>query len=126
MKRVITAIILTVLTLALAFTGKKIATDSILFIQETMTQIDTDLEKGNYAQALETSQTFLEEWDKHHGRMCIFLQHDHLDPLENIFALLPYYIEHNEIVIARANCRTVCTVTEHILKTEQITVENLL
>ena len=126
MKRIATAFILTVLIFALAFAGRYIATKSIVSIQTAMEQIDTDLAVGNKEQALETSRAFLEEWDKHHGRMCIFLQHDHLDPLETIFALLPYYIEHDDITLARANCKTVRTVTEHILKTEQITVENLL
>ncbi|MGN0478480.1 MAG: DUF4363 family protein [Hominenteromicrobium sp.] len=49
-----------------------------------------------------------------------------MDPLENVFAVLPYYIEQGEISLARAECLLAQNVTEHILKTERVTLENLL
>lgn len=126
MKRIITAAVLTVSIIVLAFTGRWIAQDSIRQIQSAMEQIDTALAADDTEQALKTSEEFLQEWDRHHGRMCLFLQHDHLDPLENVFALLPFYIQSGEILLARAECKGVRTITDHILKTEQVTIENIL
>ena len=66
------------------------------------------------------------EWETIHGQLCLFLQHEHLDPLESVFAVLPYYIEQGEIALAQSECRLVRSVTEHILKTERVTLENIL
>lgn len=126
MKRVIAAISLTVLILLLCLYGKHVTQEGLYLVQDTMEQIEIDLANGETESALQRSETFLSEWDAHHGRMCLFLQHEHLDPLESVFAVLPYYIEQNEITLARAECRMVRTMTEHILKTEQITLENIL
>ena len=126
MKRIIAAAVLTCSIIVLAFIGRRIATDNIQKIQTAMEQVDTSLAAGNTAQALRVSEQFLENWDKHHGRLCLFLQHDHLDPLESTFSLLPYYIQEGEIMLARAECKNVRTVTDHILKTEMVTLENIL
>ena len=47
------------------------------------------------------------DWEKIHDKLCVFLPHEHLEPLENIFAVLPYYIEQEEVSLARAECQMV-------------------
>ena len=44
---------------------------------------------------------------------------------ENIFAVLPYYIEQEEVSLARAECQMVKNTAEHIQKTERIAFENV-
>lgn len=126
MKRILAAAALTITIFALSFYGKHATESSIRMIQDTVMQIDTALADGNSEHALTLSRAFLLEWEKHHDKMCLFLQHEHLDPLENIFALLPYYIEQGDIVLARAECLSVRTAAEHLLKTERLTLENIL
>ena len=126
MRRITAAVILTVLILAVSFTGRIMTNNSISYIQSAMHDIDRHLSEGNTDAARQVCDAFLVEWEKHHDRLCMFLQHEHLDPLENILAVLPYYIEQGEIVLAQAECRTVQSITEHITRTEQITLENIL
>ena len=87
---------------------------------------DELLAEGDTEQALKISEEFQAEWETIHGQLCLFLQHEHLDPLESVFAVLPYYIEQGEITLAQSECRLVRSVTEHILKTERVTLENIL
>lgn len=56
------------------------------------------------------------DWEKIHDKLCVFLPHEHLEPLENIFAVLPYYIEQEEVSLARAECQMVKNTAEHIQK----------
>ena len=65
------------------------------------------------------------DWEKIHDNLCVFLPHEHLEPLENIFAVLPYYIEQEEVSLARAECQMVKNTAEHIQKTERIAFENV-
>lgn len=65
------------------------------------------------------------DWEKIHDKLCVFLPHEHLEPLENIFAVLPYYIEQEEVSLARAECQMVKNTAEHIQKTERIAFENV-
>ena len=125
MKRIFAAGILTVSMLTLAFVGQWVAKDNIRKIQTVMEQVDIGLAAGDRETALKVSEDFIKDWDRLHGRLCLFLQHDHLDPLEKVFALLPFYITEGEITLARAECKNVCTMTEHILKTEMVTLENI-
>ena len=62
------------------------------------------------------------DWEKIHDKLCVFLPHEHLEPLENIFAVLPYYIEQEEVSLARAECQMVKNTAEHS-KTERIAFE---
>ncbi len=126
MRRIIAAVILSVMILAVSLTGRIMTNKSISHIQSAMNDIDRHLSERNMDAALRDCDSFLIEWEKHHSRLCMFLQHEHLDPLENIFAVLPYYIEQGEVVLAQAECRTVQSITEHIIRTEQITIENIL
>ena len=72
MKRIIAAALLTIFILALSFYGKWATQDSILLIQRTMEQIDIELANGDTEHALQQSEDFMNEWDKHHSRMCLF------------------------------------------------------
>ena len=126
MRRILAAIILTVAALTVSLTGRLLTDDSITYIQQSMSEIDSLLSENKTHEALQTCGSFLQEWENHHGRLCMFLQHEHLDPLENIFAVLPFYIEQGETVLARAECRTAISLTEHIDKTERISFENIL
>lgn len=126
MKRVITAVIFAVFAVAVCWLGRALTEKHVEEISDTMAQIDSLLEEGDTEQALELSRSFLNEWESIHGQLCLFLQHEHLDPLESVFAVLPYYIEQGEISLARSECRLVQTTTDHILKTERVTIENIL
>ena len=75
--------------------------------------------------ALEESRKLQADWEKIHDKLCVFLPHEHLEPLENIFAVLPYYIEQEEVSLARAECQMVKNTAEHIQKTERIAFENV-
>ena len=54
--------------------------------------IDRLLSDGEAEKALEESRKLQADWEKIHDKLCVFLPHEHLEPLENIFAVLPYYI----------------------------------
>ena len=75
--------------------------------------------------ALVESRKLQADWEKIHDKLCVFLPHEHLEPLENIFAVLPYYIEQEEVSLARAECQMVKNTAEHIQKTERIAFENV-
>lgn len=126
MKRVVTAAVLAAFAFAVCIFGRSITAKHTEKITETMAQIDTALAQGDTDKALEISKAFQSEWESMHGQLCLFLQHEHLDPLESVFAVLPYYIEQNEISLVRSECRLVQNTTEHIIKTERITPENIL
>ncbi len=126
MKRIIAAIILTLMIFAIGFTGKMLTNQSINYIQSSIGKIDNALSEGDMLRASRECNDFLKQWEKHHGFLCMYLQHEHLDPLENIFSVLPYYIEQEEIIPAQAECRRIISITEHVRKNEQITLENIL
>ena len=126
MRRIIAAIILTFMIVAVGLTGRYLTNQSIYYIQMSMKKIDTALSDGNEKEALQVCNNFLQQWEKHHGRLCMFLQHEHLDPIENIISVLPFYIEKGDSIPAQAECRTVISITEHILKTERVSLENIL
>ena len=126
MKRVFAAIVLTLLILLLCVCGRMVTHSSIQTMQETMAEIESELTQGNTEIALLKSKSFLTEWESTHGNLCLFLQHAQLDSLEKIFAVLPYYIEQEKILEACAECKIAQAIAEHILKTEQISLENIL
>lgn len=126
MKRVIAAAFLVVLAIAICLFGRFTTAKHTEEIQTAMAQIDAKLTAGDFAGALEDSRSIQQEWEHIHGQLCLFLQHEHLEPLENVFAVLPYYIEQKEVSLARSECLLVQNVTEHICKTERLTPENLL
>ena len=86
---------------------------------------DRLLSDGEAEKALEESRKLQADWEKIHDKLCVFLPHEHLEPLENIFAVLPYYIEQEEVSLARAECQMVKNTAEHIQKTERIAFENV-
>lgn len=126
MKRVAAAAVLLVLALGVSLYGRFLTEHSTDEIIGTMQHIDVLLEENDTAAALELSEKFQKRWEKLHRRLCLFLQHEELDPLENTFAVLPYYIRADSIDRARAECRLVISVTEHIELTERINFENIL
>lgn len=83
------------------------------------------LSDGEAEKALVESRKLQADWEKIHDKLCVFLPHEHLEPLENIFAVLPYYIEQEEVSLARAECQMVKNTAEHIQKTERIAFENV-
>ena len=99
---------------------------SVDYIQRTVFEIDSLLSESKTEAALKKCTDLLEQWESRHVGMCMFLQHEHLDPIENILATLPFYIEQNEILLARAECRSIYSLTEHVIRTEEITFENIL
>lgn len=126
MRRIAAAAILTLMIIGIGLSGRILTEKSINYVQTSMHSIDISLSNGDTHKATQECRAFLEHWDKQHGLLCMFLQHEHLDPIENILAVLPFYIEQDEIILARAECRTLISITEHIRKTEQITLENIL
>lgn len=126
MKRIFAAIVLTLLILLLCACGHAVTSRSIQHIQSAMADIEANLNSGNTEIALQKSESFLREWEATHGNLCLFLQHAQLDSLEKIIAVLPYYIDQEHIVQACAHCQTAQAIAEHILKTEQISLENIL
>ena len=126
MKRVVTAALLAVFVLVICTACRMVTEKQVERITDTMVQLDEALLLGKTDEALEISQAFLKDWEGIHDQLCLFLQHEHLDPLENIFSVLPYYIAQGEITLARAQCRTVETTANHILKTEHVTLHNIL
>ena len=126
MKRIAAAAVLAAVVLGICVFGRVMTERQTERIAGVMAEIDTLLADGEKERALEISEDFLAEWESIHGQLCLFLQYAHLDPLESVFAILPYYIEQDEISLARSECRLVQTVTEHILKTERVTLENIL
>ena len=95
-------------------------------IINSMETIERHLEAGDRAAALNATQRFLLRWEKMHGEICLYLQHDHLDPLENVFSVLPFYVENDLTDTAIAECRLAAAHTQHILRSERISYENLL
>ena len=79
----------------------------------------------NTARSANTLIVSAENIDRLLSELCVFLPHEHLEPLENIFAVLPYYIEQEEVSLARAECQMVKNTAEHIQKTERIAFENV-
>ena len=126
MKRIAAAAVLAAAVLGICVFGRIVTKKQTERIIGVMAEIDNLLENEENGRALEISEDFLAEWESMHGQLCLFLQHAHLDPLESVFAILPYYIEQEEISLARSECRLVQTVAEHILKAERITLENIL
>lgn len=125
MKRAIAAAIVLLLMILTALYGQITVTETIGAIQEKILSIDDALASNDIESALSDCYELLNSWEGYHSRLCLFLQHEHLDPLENVFALLPYYIECGDIVPASAECKLVYTETEHILKTERPALENI-
>lgn len=126
MKRIITAAFLAAIVLGICLFGRSVTEKQTGRIAAVMEEIGELLAEGDTEQALKISEEFQAEWETIHGQLCLFLQHEHLDPLESVFAVLPYYIEQGEITLAQSECRLVRSVTEHILKTERVTLENIL
>lgn len=126
MKRILAAAALAIVACAVCIFGRCVTEKHTERIAGVMEQIDEKLAQGDTDGALDLSRAIQKDWEDMHGQLCLFLQHEHLEPLENVFVVLPYYIEHNEISLARAECLMVQNVTEHILKTERLTPENLL
>ncbi len=66
------------------------------------------------------------DWEKKYTINCaFFLPHEHLSRWKTFFAVLPYYIEQEEVSLARAECQMVKNTAEHIQKTERIAFENV-
>ena len=126
MKRIITAAFLAAIVLGICLLGRSVSEMPPGRIAADMDEFVVLLAGGGTVQALKIGEEFQAEWETIHGQLCLFLQHEHLDPLESVFAVLPYYIEQGEITLAQSECRLVRSVTEHILKTERVTLENIL
>lgn len=126
MKRIVTSIILLALSVSVCIIGQRLTYHYTAQISDTMEQIDTALSKGESAKALILSEELVAGWEGMHQNLCLFLQHEHLDPLENIFAVLPLYIEQGNYDLARTECKIVKDVSEHIQKTERIAIANIL
>lgn len=126
MKRFITAVILFVLAWSICIFGKITTNKQTERITDTMNSIEEQIIAGNTDEAIRISTAFQEEWESMHSSLCLFLQHEHLDPLESAFAVLPYYIELGDWDIARTECQLVRTMTEHIVKTESVSLDNIL
>lgn len=126
MKRVVTAAVLAAFAVALCLFAQAMTFRETDRIIGTMSRIDGAIAAGDMAEALQISESFRDEWDAIHDRLCTILQHDHLDTMENTFPVLSRYIEAGEDVLASAECRRVITMAEHIERTERITPENIL
>lgn len=126
MKRVITALLLAVFAVCVCLVGSAVTDYRTQAIVEAMNEIEEHIQNGDSEGALQLSQNLQKDWEGMHGQLCLFLQHEHLDPLESIFAVLPYYLEQGDLSTAQKECELARTVTEHIIKTERISLENIL
>ena len=125
MKRMAFSIILAVFAVAVCIFGYCNTARSANTLIVSAENIDRLLSDGEAEKALEESRKLQADWEKIHDKLCVFLPHEHLEPLENIFAVLPYYIEQEEVSLARAECQMVKNTAEHIQKTERIAFENV-
>ncbi len=125
MKRVMIAAFLSVLSLSLCVFSSAMTVQETDRIILSMREIDSAIEAGNDETALQTSERFQVEWNGIHDRLCTVLQHDHLDALESAFPVLSHYIRKGEHMLASAECKRVITMTEHIERTERVTLENI-
>lgn len=126
MKRVIASIVLLLLAVGVSVTGHLVTARDTGEIIESMKHIEQLAAAGDMEGAAEQSEAFVARWEVLHSRLCLFLQHEDLDPLESIFAVLPHYARAGEQTLVRAECRMVITIAEHIEKTEQPQLENIL
>lgn len=126
MKRIYIAAALAILTLAVCFSARLLTKYETQYIIESVQDIDKAIESGDHDHALEQSMELRASWESIHDKLCIVLQHDHLDTLENIFAVLPHYIEKEEYILAGAECKRAITMTEHLDRAERLTFENIL
>ena len=125
MKRMTFSIVLAVFAVAVCIFGYCNTARSANTLIVSAENIDRLLSDGEAEKALEESRKLQADWEKIHDKLCVFLPHEHLEPLENIFAVLPYYIEQEEVALARAECQMVKNTAEHIQKTERIAFENV-
>ena len=125
MKRVIFSIALVIFAAAVCIFGYYNISRSAKTLILSAERIDSFIIQNQTEEALNESRALKDEWEKMHSKLCVFLPHEHLEPLENILAVLPYYIEQKEYSLARAECRVVKSTAEHIQKTERIALENI-
>ena len=102
MKRMAFSIVLAVFAVAVCIFGYCNTARSANTLIVSAENIDRLLSDGEAEKALEKSRKLQADWEKIHDKLCVFLPHEHLEPLENIFAVLPYYIEQEEVSLARA------------------------
>ena len=97
MKRMAFSIALAVFAVAVCIFGYCNTARSANTLIVSAENIDRLLSDGEAEKALEESRKLQADWEKIHDKLCVFLPHEHLEPLENIFAVLPYYIEQEEV-----------------------------
>lgn len=100
MKRMAFSIVLAVFAVAVCTFGYCNTTRSANTLIVSAGNIDRLLSDGEAEKALEESRKLQADWEKIHDKLCVFLPHEHLEPLENIFAVLPYYIEQEEVCLS--------------------------
>ena len=97
MKRMAFSIILAVFAVAVCIFGYCNTARSANTLIVSAENIDRLLSDGEAEKALEESQKLQADWEKMHDKLCVFLPHEHLEPLENILPCYP-------IILSRRRC----------------------
>lgn len=97
MKRMAFSIVLAVFAVAVCIFGYCNTARSANTLIVSAENIDRLLSDGEAEKALEESRKLQADWEKIHDKLCVFLPHEHLEPLENNLPCCP-------IILSRRRC----------------------
>lgn len=97
MKRMAFSIVLAVFAVAVCIFGYCNTARSANTLIVSAENIDRLLSDGEAEKALEESRKLQADWEKIHDKLCVFLPHEHLEPLETFLPCCP-------IILSRRRC----------------------
>ena len=126
MKRLWASGILLVLLLILCGLGYSTAQSSSRKMTEGLSRLRTEIYNGNYSTALAVSRNLQRQWEEEHRKLCTFMPHASLAPIQETLAELPALIQNHEIGILEARCSLAAAQFAQLTETETVTLDNVL
>lgn len=124
MKRFIIAIILICMSVMMCIWGTVEAGDAS---SSTISEINELKEKIAQEDASASSLSYLaiDNWQKHHDILCLYMSHDRLGQIDDTLALIPVLVHYNDVSQACSLCDKACEQISELVESQQVSLGNI-
>lgn len=125
MRRVITAVLFLLIAIALCLTGYAVCLDRLNSINDSLGKAAYVANVKDEDAVNKAATEINKEWDKSSVALCALVNHSDMDEIDNKIAMLSYYAKDNNYYEFEKACQESIAVAEHIIKSQEISFENI-
>ena len=126
MKRMIAAVALLIISIALCITGNRVTTVLTDHLTETLVSAQKAAKANDRAKAYALSQQAHKEWDHSHKVLCTFQPHSRLDVIDQTLAALPDLSQSDTLGQFESECARGELLAKNLQESEYPLLQNIL